>query len=54
MRELINENYRDYLDSFDTGKIHSGYFSIDKKRHEVDSTINDKIFAFVNFSSGNV
>jgi len=41
-RDLINDNYRNYLDSFDTGKIHSGYFSIDKKGHEIDSTINDK------------
>jgi type III restriction enzyme len=41
-RDLINENYRNYLDSFNTGKIHSGYFSIDKKGHEIDSTINDK------------
>ena len=41
-RNIIDDDYRRYLDSFDTGKIHAGYFSIDKKGHEVDSKINDK------------
>lgn len=41
-RTLFDKDYTDYLDSFDTGKIHAGYFSIDKKGHESDPTINDK------------
>lgn len=41
-RNIIDDDYRKYLDSFDTGKIHAGYFSIDKKGHEIDSKINDK------------
>ena len=41
-RNLVDDDYREYLDSFDTGKIHAGYFSIDKKGHEIDSKINDK------------
>ncbi len=41
-RNMIDEEYMKYLDSFDTGKIHAGYFSIDKKGHEVDPKINDK------------
>ena len=41
-RNIIDDDYREYLDSFDTGKIHAGYFSIDKKDHEIDSKINDK------------
>ena len=41
-RSLIEDNYRAYLDSFETGKIHAGYFSIDKKGQAVDSVINDK------------
>lgn len=41
-RNIIDEDYTKYLDSFDSGKIHSGYFSIDKKGHVVDSKINDK------------
>jgi len=41
-RTLLDEEYVKYLDSFETGKIHAGYFSIDKKGHEVDSSINDK------------
>lgn len=41
-RSIIDENYLKYLDSFDTGKIHAGYFSIDKKGHVVDPSINDK------------
>ena len=39
---IVDENYLKYLDSFDTGKIHAGYFSIDKKGHVVDPSINDK------------
>ena len=41
-RTLIEQEYTKYLDSFDTRKIHAGYFSIDKKGHETDSKINDK------------
>ena len=44
-RTLIDKEYTEYteyLDSFDTRKIHAGYFSIDKKGHETDSKINDK------------
>lgn len=41
-RSIVDENYLKYLDSFDTGKIHAGYFSIDKKGHVVDTSINDK------------
>lgn len=41
-RSLIEQEYTKYLDSFDTRKIHAGYFSIDKKGHETDSKINDK------------
>ena len=41
-RNLFDTEYTNYLDSFDTGKIHAGYFSIDKKGHEVDPSINDK------------
>ena len=41
-RNLFDEDYVKYLDSFETSKIHAGYFSIDKKGHEVDPDINDK------------
>ncbi|HPE14948.1 MAG TPA: DEAD/DEAH box helicase family protein [Bacilli bacterium] len=41
-RTITDEDYTKYIDSFNTGKIHAGYFSIDKKGHEVDPTINDK------------
>ena len=41
-RNIIDEDYKNYLDSFETGKIHAGYFSIDKRGHEIDSAINDK------------
>lgn len=41
-RSIIDEDYTKYLDSFDTEKIHAGYFSIDKKGHEVEPQINDK------------
>ena len=41
-RNIIDVDYREYLDSFEASKIHAGYFSIDKKGHEVDSKINDK------------
>ena len=40
-RTLFDEEYVKYLDSFETGKIHAGYFSIDKKGHEVDPSINE-------------
>lgn len=39
---LFDDEYSKYLKSFETGKIHAGYFSIDKKGHEIDSAINDK------------
>lgn len=41
-KTLFDEDYMKYLNSFDTRKIHAGYFSIDKKGHEVDPSINDK------------
>lgn len=41
-RTLFDDDYTKYLDSFDTRKIHAGYFSVDKKGHETDSSINDK------------
>ncbi|MDD3264134.1 MAG: DEAD/DEAH box helicase family protein [Candidatus Nanoarchaeia archaeon] len=41
-RNFIDEDYKNHLDSFNTGKIHAGYFSIDKKGHEIDPAINDK------------
>lgn len=41
-RTIFEDDYQKYLDSFDTSKIHAGYFAIDKKGHEVDPTINDK------------
>lgn len=39
---IFDDEYSKYLKSFKTGKIHAGYFSIDKKGHEIDSAINDK------------
>lgn len=39
---LFDDEYSKYLKSFETGKIHAGYFSIDKKGHEIDPSINDK------------
>ncbi len=39
---MFDDEYSKYLKSFETGKIHAGYFSIDKKGHEIDSAINDK------------
>ncbi len=41
-RTLFDDNYNKYLDSFETGKIHAGYFSVDKKGHEINPNINDK------------
>ena len=41
-RTLFNDSYQQYLDLFDTGKIHAGYFSIDRKGQDIDSVINDK------------
>ena len=41
-RSIIDEEYTKYLDSFDCGKIHQGYFSIDKKGQAINSAINDK------------
>lgn len=37
-RELFDDEYRKYLDSFETSKVHNGYFSIDKKGRAIDST----------------
>jgi type III restriction enzyme len=37
-RELFNDEYYKYLDSFETSKVHNGYFSIDKKGRAIDST----------------
>jgi Restriction endonuclease len=50
-RNMIEEDYKKYLDSFETGKVHTGYFSIDKKGQEVDSVINDKK-EFLSFDEG--
>lgn len=41
-KTLFSEKYIQYLNSFDTAKIHAGYFSIDKKGHEKNPIINDK------------
>lgn len=41
-RNFIDDEYKEYLDKHIAGKIHAGYFSIDKKGHEIDPTINDK------------
>ena len=40
--DLLDDEYLEYLRTFETGRIHAGYFSIDKKGHEVNSLINDK------------
>jgi len=37
-RELFNDDYSKYLDSFETKNVHNGYFSIDKKGRPIDST----------------
>jgi len=37
-RDLFDNEYRKYLDSFETSKVHNGYFSIDKKGRAIDST----------------
>lgn len=50
-RTILDEDYLKYLDSFETGKIHAGYFAIDKKGHEVDPSINDKK-EFLSFDEG--
>jgi len=41
-RDLFNSEYNNYLDNLETSKIHSGYFSIDKKGCAVNSTISDR------------
>lgn len=41
-RTLFNEEYTRYLDSFETGKIHAGYFSVDKKGHAINSKVTKK------------
>lgn len=41
-RTLDDPEYTQYLDSMDIWKIHAWYFSVDKKWHEIDSTIWDK------------
>lgn len=37
-RDLFNDEYYKYLDSFETKNVHNGYFSIDKKGRAIDST----------------
>lgn len=34
-----DQDYRSFLEKYQAGKIHAGYFSIDKKGHSVDSEI---------------
>jgi len=41
-KNVFDDEYIKYLNSFETEKIHAGYFSIDKKGQEVDPSINDK------------
>lgn len=41
-RGNFDEEYSKYLDSFETGKIHAGYFSVDRNGHDVNSPINDR------------
>ena len=41
-RVLFNDEYQKYLDNFEVGKIHAGYFSIDRKGRQIDSKIDDK------------
>jgi type III restriction enzyme len=36
-KQLFGGEYNKYLDSFDTSKVHNGYFSIDKKGRAIDS-----------------
>ena len=38
----IDDDYSKYLKSFKVNEVHSGYFSIDKKGHLVDSKVKDK------------
>lgn len=38
-RKLLNPDYASYLNSVDVKDTHTGYFSIDKKGHSVNSTI---------------
>lgn len=37
-KDLFSEEYNKYLNSFETSKVHNGYFSIDKKGRAIDST----------------
>lgn len=37
-KELFKEEYNKYLESFETKKVHNGYFSIDKKGRAINST----------------
>ena len=39
---FIDEEYQKYLNSFETERIHAGYFSIDKKGQEIDSSGNNE------------
>jgi Restriction endonuclease len=41
-RTVDDKEYNEYLDSFATGNIHAGYFSIDKKGKLTDPKINQK------------
>lgn len=36
---LFDKEYQDYLKRFDVTQVHKGYFSIDKKGHEVNSDV---------------
>ncbi len=36
-RDLFNDEYYKYLDSFDVSKVHNGYFSVDNKGRAVNS-----------------
>lgn len=38
-RSFLDKDYLAYLDSFQVGDIHNGYFSIDKSGRSIDSTI---------------
>ncbi|MEI7604526.1 MAG: restriction endonuclease subunit R, partial [bacterium] len=37
-KDLFHEDYNKYLTSFETSKVHNGYFSIDKKGRAINST----------------
>ncbi|MFI3211631.1 MAG: restriction endonuclease subunit R, partial [Peptostreptococcaceae bacterium] len=41
-KNLLDVEYSKYLESFETGKIHAGYFSIDKKGNAINSKLDNK------------